>query len=393
MRSFAADEVVAYQDASDKDVLRYGRVLRATDDDDGDADLGGDREEGDNDSGHFHAQKRDLNLGHDDNFSSSTRVRSVRLELSPGCIAQVLATQVYSFRAARDRPSSSSSSSSSATTGAAAAHWSGSAVSGKAPSAGAAAPAASDSLIDLATLPALQDGRIRPAVDGSPAGAAADGSGAAASAEAAATSTGNLVGAGGGSAVSSNDLLFAVEQMLASADLSLKQDQQQLMAAQLQLQAKLGHATRDLEKSREQIASLSKEVAKIPDEFRCPITCEVMTEVSPFISLVFKLSLISLFLCVDFLFEYIEPHHSFIPSFYVFELVCSFCARRLQPVICSDGHTYERSAIERWLQSHGTSPKTNARLPNRTVMPNHNLRGVIEAYHARRRNHTQAKKL
>ena len=44
MRSFAADEVVAYQDASDKDVLRYGRVLRATDDDD-DGDIGGGQEE------------------------------------------------------------------------------------------------------------------------------------------------------------------------------------------------------------------------------------------------------------------------------------------------------------------------------------------------------------
>jgi len=102
------------------------------------------------------------------------------------------------------------------------------------------------------------------------------------SSPAAETSSGNLVGAGGGGAVSTNDLLSAVEQMLASADMSLKQDQQQLMAAQLQLQAKLGHATRDLEKSREQIASLSKEVAKVPDEFRCPITCEVMTEVSVF---------------------------------------------------------------------------------------------------------------
>ena len=50
------------------------------------------------------------------------------------------------------------------------------------------------------------------------------------------------------------------------------------------------------------------------------------------------------------------------------------------PVICSDGHTYERAAIERWLRSHGSSPKTNAPLPNRTVLPNHNLRGIIETY-------------
>jgi hypothetical protein len=53
-------------------------------------------------------------------------------------------------------------------------------------------------------------------------------------------------------------------------------------------------------------------------------------------------------------------------------------------VICSDGHTYERAAIERWLQSHGTSPKTNAQLTSRALLPNHNLRGVIEAFKARR---------
>jgi hypothetical protein len=263
MRSFAADEVVAYQDASDKDVLRYGRVLRATDDDDDDDSEGGEEDGGGSDHSNFDTNKDYLNG--DTGSSSSNRVRSVRLELSPGCIAQVLATQVYSFRAARDRPSSSSSSSSSSSTAADAAvavQASGSASSDE-PGGGASE---SDSALDLAALPALQ-GRNQAVKDSSPA---------------AATSSGNLVGAGGGGAVSTNDLLAAVEQMLASADMSLKQDQQQLMAAQLQLQAKLGHATRDLEKSREQIASLSKEVAKVPDEFRCPITCEVMTEVSVF---------------------------------------------------------------------------------------------------------------
>jgi hypothetical protein len=32
------------------------------------------------------------------------------------------------------------------------------------------------------------------------------------------------------------------------------------------------------------------------------------------------------------------------------------------PVICADGHSYERDAITRWLAAHNTSPKTNARL-------------------------------
>ena len=34
------------------------------------------------------------------------------------------------------------------------------------------------------------------------------------------------------------------------------------------------------------------------------------------------------------------------------------------PVICVDGHTYDRVAIEKWLQNHNTGPKTNAVLRN-----------------------------
>ena len=48
------------------------------------------------------------------------------------------------------------------------------------------------------------------------------------------------------------------------------------------------------------------------------------------------------------------------------------------PVVCADGHSYEREAIETWLGSHNSSPKTNARLANRTLIPNHALRAQIE---------------
>ena len=100
------------------------------------------------------------------------------------------------------------------------------------------------------------------------------------------------------------------------------------MAETLRLRERLRVTAGDLEKSREKVQQLSGDFARIPDEFRCPITHELMND----------------------------------------------------PVICSDGHTYERAAIERWLRSHGSSPKTNAPLPNRTVLPNHNLRGIIETY-------------
>ena len=52
----------------------------------------------------------------------------------------------------------------------------------------------------------------------------------------------------------------------------------------------------------------------------------------------------------------------------------------VDPVMCADGHTYERHAIERWLREHRTSPKTNALLPNASVIPNHSLRNAIDEY-------------
>ena len=125
-----------------------------------------------------------------------------------------------------------------------------------------------------------------------------------------------------------SELLDAVEGILAKADLSLRSDQRELMAETMRLRERLRATAADLERSREKVQKLSGDFAKVPDEFKCPITCELMED----------------------------------------------------PVLCSDGHTYERAAIERWLRSHGTSPKTNAPLPSRAVLPNHNLRGIIDTY-------------
>lgn len=58
------------------------------------------------------------------------------------------------------------------------------------------------------------------------------------------------------------------------------------------------------------------------------------------------------------------------------------------PVITADGHSYERSAIEKWLKHHDTSPKTGEVLPpppggvgvDKTLRPNHILRGQIIEY-------------
>ena len=51
------------------------------------------------------------------------------------------------------------------------------------------------------------------------------------------------------------------------------------------------------------------------------------------------------------------------------------------PVICSDGQTYERSAIQPWFDlGNNTSPITNAALANTILIPNIALRQAIEAH-------------
>ena len=56
-----------------------------------------------------------------------------------------------------------------------------------------------------------------------------------------------------------------------------------------------------------------------------------------------------------------------------------------EPVVCADGHTYERSAIEEWLRAgKRTSPVTGKRLPSVTTVTNFALRSSIEEFVAQR---------
>ena len=48
------------------------------------------------------------------------------------------------------------------------------------------------------------------------------------------------------------------------------------------------------------------------------------------------------------------------------------------PVSTVDGHTYERSAITKWLEKHNTSPKTNVILASKELVPNHSLKQMIQ---------------
>ena len=49
-----------------------------------------------------------------------------------------------------------------------------------------------------------------------------------------------------------------------------------------------------------------------------------------------------------------------------------------EPVICSDAHTYERSAIEKWLSTNNCSPMTRQIITNNSLIPNIVLRDIIK---------------
>lgn len=55
------------------------------------------------------------------------------------------------------------------------------------------------------------------------------------------------------------------------------------------------------------------------------------------------------------------------------------------PVTAMDGHTYERANIEEWLETHSTSPMTNAQLPSKMLIPNHRMRAIISTVLDKRR--------
>eukprot|EP00746_Dinoflagellata_sp_MGD_P001501 gnl/MRDRNA2_/MRDRNA2_102830_c0_seq1.p1 gnl/MRDRNA2_/MRDRNA2_102830_c0~~gnl/MRDRNA2_/MRDRNA2_102830_c0_seq1.p1 ORF type:complete len:762 (-),score=138.66 gnl/MRDRNA2_/MRDRNA2_102830_c0_seq1:161-2446(-) len=64
------------------------------------------------------------------------------------------------------------------------------------------------------------------------------------------------------------------------------------------------------------------------------------------------------------------------PSFY-----CPISVQCMHdPVVLSDGHSYERRHILRWLQDHNTSPVSGLKLKQKCVFPNHALRNGIEEY-------------
>lgn len=52
----------------------------------------------------------------------------------------------------------------------------------------------------------------------------------------------------------------------------------------------------------------------------------------------------------------------------------------IDPVITSDGHTYERSAIEKWLNYNNQSPMTREIITKDSIVPNIALRDIINKH-------------
>jgi len=52
----------------------------------------------------------------------------------------------------------------------------------------------------------------------------------------------------------------------------------------------------------------------------------------------------------------------------------------LDPVVASDGHTYERYAIEQWLSKNKSSPLTGQQLENPHLLPSHTLKRIIREF-------------
>jgi len=63
------------------------------------------------------------------------------------------------------------------------------------------------------------------------------------------------------------------------------------------------------------------------------------------------------------------------------ELICPITEEIFfDPVMTSDGQTYERKAIEIWLRDHDTSPISNSKLPNKNLIPNFVIKKLVNDF-------------
>ena len=66
------------------------------------------------------------------------------------------------------------------------------------------------------------------------------------------------------------------------------------------------------------------------------------------------------------------------------EFICPITYELMEdPVVCADGHTYERAAVTEWLATHDRSPKCNTVLEHKFLIPKHSMRKQIMEYRDR----------
>lgn len=54
------------------------------------------------------------------------------------------------------------------------------------------------------------------------------------------------------------------------------------------------------------------------------------------------------------------------------------------PCVAADGYTYDRRAIEEWLQKNDISPMTKLPLPDKNLIPNYSLLSAIVEWNSRK---------
>ena len=65
------------------------------------------------------------------------------------------------------------------------------------------------------------------------------------------------------------------------------------------------------------------------------------------------------------------------------KMKCPITFQRMRsPVVCADGHTFERAAIERWLSTNLTNPATGVNLSHRFLNPSITMLNEIREYEA-----------
>jgi hypothetical protein len=50
------------------------------------------------------------------------------------------------------------------------------------------------------------------------------------------------------------------------------------------------------------------------------------------------------------------------------------------PVVATDGYTYERKSIEEWWSNNNTSPVTNKKIRSKKLVPSHSVKEMIDEY-------------